>query len=214
MIVVAGGAATRFGGEKLMAEIAGRPLICHTVEAVSSAVDITVVVARADLVEPMTMLGLDAVITQGGETRTDSELAGLAALGREYDLIGIHDAARPLVSPDLVERLYLRADEVGGAVPTLEPGQFLIDRRRLRPVTGLVTVQTPQVFRGAELLAAFVHAARGGFEGHDTVDVLERFGNLDIAAVEGDPDNLKVTFQADLEVVRARLEGSSRSASR
>lgn len=209
MIVVAGGSATRFGGDKLMVEIAGRPLISHTVAAVSRAVDTTVVVARADLVEPMTELGLDAAITAGGATRTASELAGLATLGREYDLIGIHDAARPLVSPDLVERLYMKADEVGGAVPTLEPSQFLIDRRRLEPATGLVTVQTPQVFRGPELLAAFVHAARTGFEGHDTVEVLERFGEVDIAAVEGDPENLKVTFQDDLDLVRARLEESS-----
>lgn len=214
MIVVAGGSATRFGGEKLMAEVAGEPLISHTVASVSGSADITVVVTRPDIVEPMTRLGLDAVITQGGRTRTDSELAGLAALGKEYDLIGIHDAARPLVSPDLVERLFQRADEVGGAVPTLEPTQFLVDRRRLAPVNDLVTVQTPQVFRGPELFAAYVHAARTGFEGHDTVDVVERFGDLDIAAVAGDPGNVKVTFQADLDVVRSRLEGSSRSAPR
>lgn len=197
-----------------MAEVAGEPLISHAVASVSGSADITVVVTRPDLIEPMTQLGLDALITPGGQTRTDSELAGLAALGREYDLIGIHDAARPLVPPELVERLYRKADEVGGAVPTLKPTHFLIDRRRLMPVTDLVTVQTPQVFRGPELFAAYVHAARTGFEGHDTVDVVERFGDVEIAAVPGDPGNLKVTFQADLDAVRSHLEGSSRSAPR
>ncbi len=211
MIVVAGGTATRFGGDKLLADIGGRPLIAHTIEAVAAAADVTVVAARADLVARVEGLGLGVVVTAGGETRTDSELAGLTALGREYDLIGIHDGARPLVTRDLVELLYQRAEETGGAVPAVGVGTPLIDRRTTRPISGAVRVQTPQVFRGPELLAAFVRAAQTGFSGHDTVDVIQEFSDLEVAAVTGDPANIKVTYPGDLEVVRRALEGPSRS---
>jgi 2-C-methyl-D-erythritol 4-phosphate cytidylyltransferase len=207
MIVVAGGTSSRFGGEKLMATISGRPLIAHSIEAVSSNTDITVVATRADLVEEIKELGLGVVVTIGGQTRTDSELAGLTALGREYELIGIHDGARPLVKPDLIELLYAKALEVGGAVPTLEPAHMLIDKKSLTMVENAHTVQTPQVFQGPGLLAAYVKAAQTSFAGHDTVDVVQRFGDLEIAAVPGDASNIKVTYPEDLEAVRTALEG-------
>lgn len=209
MIVVAAGSATRFGGEKLLADIGGKPLISHTIEAVSAVSDTVVVVARSDLVQPFKDLGHDIIVTKGGQTRTDSELAGLAALGREYDLIGIHDGARPLVKASLMERLFEKADEVGGAAPTLEPERLLVDSLSLRPIVNAVTVQTPQVFRGPGLLAAYVKAAQTAVVAHDSVEVVQRFGDLDIALVEGDRENIKVTFQADLEMVRSRLEAAS-----
>lgn len=198
----------------MMADIAGRPLIAHTLDAVIDTVDVVVVATRPDLVDRVEDLGVDVIVTTGGSTRTDSELAGLTALGREYDLIGIHDAARPMVRPGLVELLYETAEESGGAVPVLEPDRILFGRRSLTPVAGAVTVQTPQVFRGPELLAAYVRAANTGFEGHDTIDVIQRFGELEIVAVEGDPGNIKVTFPADLETVRSSLEGLSRTEPR
>lgn len=214
MIVVAGGSATRFGGEKLMADVAGRPLIAHTIEAVSGPADITIVSARIDLIDQIEALGLEIRVIAGGSTRTDSEMAGLAALGREYDLIGIHDGARPLVAPTMVEALYKKAAEVGGAVPALDPGLLLVDRARVKPITDAVSVQTPQIFRGPELLAAYVRAAQTGFEGHDTMDVVGQFGDLQVTALEGDPGNIKVTYQSDLETIRSRLEAPSRSEPR
>jgi len=205
MIVAAGGAATRFGGEKLLAEVAGRPLIAHTLEAVAPTADITVVAARAGLEGRIESLGFDVIVTTGGATRTLSELAALTALGREVDLIGAHDAARPLVKASMIETLFAMAAKQGGAVPTLDPRAPLVGRRRLEPVVGAVRAQTPQVFRGPDLLAAYVRAAKAGFDCHDTADVIQRFSDLDIASVEGDPDNIKVTYPEDLETVRSRL---------
>jgi 2-C-methyl-D-erythritol 4-phosphate cytidylyltransferase len=207
MIVVAGGTASRFGGDKLIVEVAGRPLISHTVDAVSPGMDITVVVARSDLVEAIRSFGHDAVVTSGGETRTDSELAGLTALGREYDLIGIHDGARPLISRELIEVLFETADTVGGAAPTLDPGRMLIDAKTQRPLTSAMSVQTPQVFQGPGLLAAYVKAAQTSVTAQDSVEVVQRFGDLEIAAVPGDPLNIKVTYPEDLEKVRPFLAG-------
>lgn len=211
MIVVAGGTATRFGGDKLMAEIGGRPLIAHTVEAVVPTADVTVVATRADLVERVKRLDLGAVVTTGGQTRTDSELAGLTALGREFDLIGIHDGARPLVTRTMADLLFRTADDVGGAVPVIDVETPLIERRTLRPIHDAVRVQTPQVFRGPALLAAFVRAAQTEFTGHDTVDLVHQFSDLEVAAVPGDRENVKVTYPEDLDTVRKVLEDPSRS---
>lgn len=214
MIVVAGGSASRFGGEKLLVEVGDKPLISHSIEAVAGASDIVVVAARPDLVNPIEQLGHEAIVTMGGKTRTDSELAGLMALGREYDLIGIHDAARPLVTPELVETLFEKAEEVGGAVPTLPPPLPLVEKGALRPIPDVVTVQTPQIFRGPGLLAAYVRAAQTSVSAYDTVEVVQRFGDLDVALVPGEPTNLKVTYPEDIEKVKEILEDRARSEAR
>ncbi|HIE21158.1 MAG TPA: hypothetical protein EYP73_00995 [Acidimicrobiia bacterium] len=211
MIVVGAGSSSRFGGDKLMAEVAGRPLVAHTMKAVAGAAEICVLVCRAEQQPALNDLGLGVTIVPGGATRTVSEMAGLAALGGEIDLIAIHDAARPLVKRTLVETLYETAADVGGAVPVLEPNRILIDRRTLRPLEGAMLAQTPQVFRGPELLGAYVRAAQAGFEGLDTADVMLEFGDVPIAAVPGDPTNLKVTYPEDLSLVRKMLEDASRS---
>jgi 2-C-methyl-D-erythritol 4-phosphate cytidylyltransferase len=214
MIVVGGGSSSRFGSDKLMIDIAGQPLIAHTVLAVRDSVDMCVLVCRGDQMDTIEKLDLGVSIVRGGATRTDSELSGLAALGGEYGLIGVHDGARPLISRDLIERLYEEAANVGGAVPILEPEQLLVDRKYHMPVQNASTVQTPQVFNGPELLATYVRAAQRSFEGDDTVEVIQKFSNIDIAAVRGDPLNIKVTHQDDIEMIRAHFEGSAHSEPR
>lgn len=208
MIVVGGGSSARFGSDKLMLDIAGQPLIAHTVSAVKDSVDMCVLVCREDQIDTLERLNLAATVVPGGVTRTDSELSGLAALGREYGQIGIHDGARPLVSRELIEKLFEVANDVGAAVPVLQTQQLLVDRRYHRPVQNASTVQTPQVFKGPDLLAAYVRAAQTAFEGADTVEVIQKFGTIDIAAVPGDPLNIKVTHPDDLELVRTHFEGS------
>jgi UDPglucose 6-dehydrogenase len=83
MIVVGGGSSTRFGEDKLMVEVAGRPLVAHTVEAVAFTAQITVLVCRPDQQAALESLGLEVIIVPGGATRTTSEMAGLAALGHQ-----------------------------------------------------------------------------------------------------------------------------------
>lgn len=214
MIVVGGGTSRRFGSDKLLADVNGRPLIGHTIDAIADRVDICVVVCGREVAETLGKSHPDIVVVRGGATRTRSEIEGLAALGDTPALIGIHDAARPLVSADSTDRLFALAEDHGGAVPVLEAGRVLIDKATRLPVTGLRRAQTPQVFRGPELLAAYDRAARAGFEGHDTVEVVHEYSQLEIVAVPGDPFNIKVTFPADLETIRASLAGPSRTSPR
>lgn len=211
MIIVGGGSSTRFGSDKLLAEVAGRPLISHTIDAVADLVDTCVVVCRSETIDEIAGMREHIVVAAGGSTRTSSEMAGLAALGGERDLIGIHDAARPAVDAALVERLFTLAAEEGGAVPVVEPEKVMLDRKTHRPVGGLRRAQTPQVFRGPELLSAYVRAAQAGFEAHDTVEVMQRFSDVTIVAVAGDPANVKVTFPEDVDLVNETIRARSRT---
>jgi 2-C-methyl-D-erythritol 4-phosphate cytidylyltransferase len=208
MIIVAGGSSVRFGGDKLMTPVAGLPLVAHTVSAVRDHVDRCVLVCREDQIPALDRLGLGASLVPGGPSRTASEMAGLNAIGGPASLIGIHDGARPLVRAELVERLFETADRVGGAIPVVEPARPLVTRSDLSPVRRAVVAQTPQVFRGEQLLAAYVSAAKMGYEAQDTAEIAQRFGRLVIEGVPGDPGNIKVTDPGDLDLVRAALETS------
>lgn len=207
MIIVAAGTGERYGADKLWEDVGGRPLLAHTIEAVSSSVDTCVVVCRHDRLRDVEDLRLNVESVPGGPSRTASEMAGLAVLGPGHALIGIHDGARPIVRADLVEALFERADEVGGAVPVLQPNGFYLSKSDGRPLEDVVAVQTPQVFRGRELHTAFTSAARDGVTGHDTLALVRRFSDLRISAVPGDPDNIKVTYPEDLKKVRDLIPG-------
>ncbi|MGD2043988.1 MAG: 2-C-methyl-D-erythritol 4-phosphate cytidylyltransferase [Acidimicrobiia bacterium] len=211
MIIVGGGSSTRFGSDKLLAEVAGRPLIAHTIDAVADHVDSCVVVCRPEILDEVVAIREGIIAAPGGATRTLSEMAGLAALGGEVDLIGIHDAARPAVEGALVDLLFSTAAEQGGAVPVVAPEKVILDRKTHRPAMGLRLAQTPQVFRGPDLMSAYVKAARTGYEAHDTVEVMQRFAGVTIVAVPGDPANVKVTFPEDLDPVSETIRARSRT---
>lgn len=208
MVIVAAGSSTRFGADKLMSDISGKPLIAHTVMAVKSAVDFCVLVARADQIGALEALDLGIDIVPGAATRTGSETAGLAAVPPSR-LIGIHDGARPAISSGLIDQLFEAATRHGGAVPGLPPLRPLIERDGLTPVGNAAAVQTPQVFWGPELKSAYLAANQSGFTGFDTADVVRNFTNLEVAVVPGDPGNIKITYPEDLEAARLALSPSA-----
>lgn len=203
MIIVAAGSSSRFGSDKMAADVDGRSLLEVTVGRVLEHVTQLVVVCRPRSIGSIEMAGVDVV--PGGPTRTASEIAGVDAVRPEADLIGVHDGARPLVSYELIDRLFTLADEVGGAVPVLPSP--LIGKEDLVPLREAVVVQTPQVFRADALRHAYRLAARDHFHGHDTADVVARYTGVTVAAEPGDESNIKVTYPADLEAVRIGLRG-------
>lgn len=214
MIIVGAGTSTRFGRDKLLTPVGGLPLVAHSVNTIRPKVDRCVLVHRADQERRIASLRLGVDLVIGGATRTDSERAGLDALDDRYELIGIHDAARPLVSTELIDALFETAEEHGGAIPVIRPGEPIVDRRTLQPVDGVAAAQTPQVFRSSALREAYELATAAGFEGHDTAEVVQRFTECSIAAIEGEAANLKVTYPADTTLIEALLEENARSAPR
>jgi 2-C-methyl-D-erythritol 4-phosphate cytidylyltransferase len=218
-IVLAGGSGSRMARteNKVYLPLGGRALLAWSLEVFehSEAVDRIVLVVRegdepvaASVTDQLSITKLSAVVV-GGSTRHESEHAGLESIAApieagEVDLVAIHDAARPFVTQELLRHILDAAREHGGAVPGLElGGEFLLrvngdDPPAPVPTQELRRVQTPQAFRARELLEAYRRASAAGFHGKDTAESVERFGELDVAMVEGDPRNIKVTFVGDL----------------
>lgn len=209
-IILAAGRGERFGGPKVLAELGGVPVLLHAVRAfLSSQVVQELIVVAQPTMEPQVVALLEALdfpvrVIPGGKRRRDSALAGVEEAKSEYVLI--HDAARPLVPPELIRRVLLAAEEHGAAVPVIpvvdtlryvENG-FLSGKSVSR--ASLFAMQTPQAFRRDLLLSALREADE---ELPDDAEALLRRG-IPVAAVPGDPKNLKITYPEDL-LLLARL---------
>jgi 2-C-methyl-D-erythritol 4-phosphate cytidylyltransferase len=204
-VVVAAGSSTRFGRPKQYVELCGRRVLDWSVASARQSCHGVVVVLPAADVAGARVAGADAV-RAGGPTRSGSVRAGLAAVPAAAEVIVVHDAARPLARPELwsavVDAVVAGADAaipgvaVTDTVKRLTPGGTVetLDRSRL------VAVQTPQAFRAAALRAA--HAAEP--EASDDAALIEAAGGR-VVVVEGDPDNMKLTGPADLDVLSVLL---------
>jgi 2-C-methyl-D-erythritol 4-phosphate cytidylyltransferase len=199
-IVVAGGSGSRYGAQKQFAALAGRTVAERSVAAARSVADRVVLVVPAG--SGPAAHGADLVVT-GGATRSASVRAGLAAVGEDAEVVVVHDAARPLARPELFAAVLdaVRAGAAGAicAVALSDTVKKVVrDDRGVRVLstlerTDLVAVQTPQAFRPDALRRA--HA--GEPEATDDAALVEALG-LEVAVVEGDPGNLKLTTPDDL----------------
>jgi len=150
-------------------------------------------------------------VTVGGRTRTESVHRGMLRVRADADYLLVHDGARPILRPALLERVMRAACKTGAAIPALPvgptikqvgPGGFVV---RTLKREGLREVQTPQVFRRACLVEALHRAHRQGEEATDCATLVERLGHR-VKVVEGDPLNMKVTTPLDLIVAEALLK--------
>ena len=214
VVVVAAGSSARMAGiDKLQATLLGRPLLAWTLDALRAATSTRtlVLVAAPDRVEQMAafpwVASTEARVVAGGPRRQDSVAAGLTAT--DGDVVLVHDGARPLVSPSLVDRVAAATVALGAAIPgwpVVETLKRVVDGRIIETVdrTGVVVAQTPQGGRRADLLAALALVGADGREVTDEAALLESMG-VPIAVVDGEADNLKITTPADLERAEAIL---------
>jgi len=211
-LIVAAGQGARAGGTvpKQFAPLAGRPMIAHSYEALAShrAVDEVLVVIGEGQEEALeTALGPVRFVT-GGATRRESVRNGLEALG-EVARVLIHDAARPLLSAAVVDRLLDALDADEGAVPGLPVSDTLVSAAgELIPRDGLLRVQTPQAFRYAAIREAH-RAWPPEREATDDAQMVRALGRR-VAVVPGDPMLEKVTHPADFAAAEARHAASLR----
>ncbi|MGE5591611.1 MAG: 2-C-methyl-D-erythritol 4-phosphate cytidylyltransferase [Bacillota bacterium] len=219
-IIPAAGQGTRMGGgtAKQFLPLLGKPMLAHTLAAFEAATSITqvVLVVGSDLLdacrrEIVERYGFRKVhgIVPGGKERQDSVYSGLRSLGPGYDLVMVHDAARPLVTPEILDRAVAEARGKGAvvaAVPVkdtikvVDAGAVVETPERDR----LWAAQTPQVFPYALLLEAHQAALEDGFMGTDDAALVERLGRP-VHIVEGSPENLKITTPEDLMLAEAIL---------
>jgi 2-C-methyl-D-erythritol 4-phosphate cytidylyltransferase len=218
-IIVAAGRGERFGSEdKILLPLLGRPVLAHVLDAIerTASVSTVVVVTRAsalDRVEALLFSGdwlKTRRVVSGGSRRQDSVAAGLKLVPDTADLVLIHDAARPLVTPDLIDRCIAAALPHGAiaAIPVTDTlKQVGEDGRILRtiPREALWAAQTPQVYPREKLRTVIHHPA---FHEHTYTDEAALFEIMgwSVAVVPGDPDNIKVTWPGDLERAEAVLQ--------
>jgi 2-C-methyl-D-erythritol 4-phosphate cytidylyltransferase len=204
-IVPAGGSGERLGADRPKAFVvcAGRPLIEWSLEVLDAVCDRVIVAAPPDYDE-----GPDRV--RGGESRSASVRNAVAA-AEEADVFVVHDAARPLVNRDLVERcleaLVPGIDGAIAAIPMTDTvKEVAADGRVLRTLdrSTLWAIQTPQVFRADILRRALERDAAALAAATDDAWLVDDVGGV-ITVVESYPENLKVTRESDLRIAEAFL---------
>lgn len=208
-IIVAAGRGTRAGGDlpKQWQMLNGQPVLAHTLAAFAKMPRV-LVIHSDDRARAEAIAG-DALIVEGGATRDASVMNALLALeGAGPRKVLIHDGARPLVSAALIGRVLDALDHGPAAAPALAVTDALwtgVQGRvtGTRDRAGLYRAQTPQGFHFAAILAA--HRAHPGGAADD-VEVARAAG-LDVTIVEGEEDNLKLTFPGDFSRAAAILKG-------
>ena len=220
-IVPAAGRGSRFGSElpKQYLDVAGRPLISHTLQALLAHPTVqgaVVVLAEGDTLWPgwQTLADKPLVTCIGGSERADSVLAGLAALPesvRPDDFVLVHDAARPNLRREDLDQLLNRGrvDPVGAilAAPVRDTLKHAGDDGGIdgtEPRERLWRALTPQLFRRLQLTRALEAARDAGVAVTDESMAMERQGHRPLL-VEGSEDNLKVTTPADLALLEFLL---------
>lgn len=224
-LVVAAGSSSRMGGvNKLLQPLDGVPVLVRTLAAfqVAGSVDEIIVAAREEDILEISQLcrtyGLTKCVKviRGGESRVHSALLAALEASPEMELLAVHDGARPLVTPELIDRVAAAAARCSAAVPAValkdtvkavrQDGgvEETLDRERLR------AVQTPQIFEAGLLKAALQSALEQEAPVTDDASAVERLGKV-VFLVEGEEENLKITTPVDLilaeAIVKAREEG-------
>lgn len=220
LIVVAGGKGLRMGGElpKQFQNIGGRPILMVTLErlhAIDPSMQL-VLVLPADQFDFWKELcrqydfAVPLLLTQGGATRFHSVQNGLAQVDDlDEALVGVHDGVRPFVSQKVVDDCFREAWIHGAAIPMIELQDSLRHIVGGNGVTEVVPrdryrlVQTPQVFKLSVLRRAYEQRFIESFT--DDASVVEAAG-MEVVAVEGNRENIKITTPFDMSVARTLME--------
>jgi 2-C-methyl-D-erythritol 4-phosphate cytidylyltransferase len=210
----------------------GSPILAHTVRKFlhSEKVSEIVVAVRADDVEWVTELLRDllhkeertilARAVAGGDSRQQSVENAFSTLSPDTELVAVHDAVRPFVDVETIDRAIEEARAHGAAIVGIVPVDTVkqvssaqaagakvrttLSRERL------VLAQTPQVFRYEVLKRAFEQARKDGFTGTDESSLVERLETVEVSVVLGNERNIKITRPNDMELARLFLQQDNR----
>ncbi|MBW3622928.1 MAG: 2-C-methyl-D-erythritol 4-phosphate cytidylyltransferase [Armatimonadetes bacterium] len=209
---------------KLLIPLGGKPVLAHTLLAFERCAEVDGIVlvgspadhaayrqvaAAAGLKKPL-------LLAEGGASRQESVARGLAALPDSVEIVAVHDAARPLVSPEVISRTIHAAREHGAGlagIPMVDTVKRIDAEGRIietLPRSELFAAQTPQTFRVSLLREAHARAAEAGIDATDDAALVERLGHP-VLVVPGDRRNLKLTTPEDLIVAEALLSVEHRA---
>ena len=212
LVIVGGGSGRRFGGNKLLEIWREMPLFLHSMRTLGGSFPAghrVFVAPESDREEFVRIAAqflpeMPFVFVNGGATRSASVQAGLAALPETAEYVAIHDAARPLATAELLERVMTAAQRVGGAVP----GRRVVDTLKRGNSDGLIAqtvarndlwaVETPQCFLLERLREAYRICPESQT---DDAGIME-YAGFPVALVEDPGENFKITYPEDLRKLR------------
>jgi 2-C-methyl-D-erythritol 4-phosphate cytidylyltransferase len=232
-IIVAAGASERMGFDKLFAPLGGKPMVAHTIEAFeqTSSVDEIILVGRKEsLGELRKLLGAKTKVRNlvaGGMRRQDSVRAGLQRVAEPADYVSVHDAARPLITPAKITRVFEIAREHGAAA-LAEPISDTLKRADVDPFDSgservlvasesvdrhqLFAMQTPQVFARELLVEAYEALAAKNICVTDEVSAVQHLGRK-VVLVPNQDFNFKITYPRDFLLAEFVFRRRTREAS-
>lgn len=149
-------------------------------------------------------------LVEGGESRQQSVENALATLSSDTELVAVHDAVRPFIELDTLEKVFAEAAETGAAIVGIVPVDTVkqVHRNKVRatiPRERLILTQTPQVFRYSLLRQAFAKAREDQFIGTDESSLVERLDQVEVSVVSGSDRNIKITKPSDMDLARLFL---------
>jgi 2-C-methyl-D-erythritol 4-phosphate cytidylyltransferase len=227
VIIPAAGLGTRMGrgvpekegiSRKQFMLLNGSPILVHTIRkfVLSPLVSEIIVALRADDIqwanELFAQQGFSKTVRtiEGGETRQQSVENALTAIPPDTELVAVHDAVRPFIEIDTIEKVIQEAASTGAAIVGIVPVDTVkqVHRNKVRatlPRDRLVLTQTPQVFKTELLRQAFAKARQDLFIGTDESSLVERLEQVEVSVVSGNDRNIKITKPADMELARLYL---------
>lgn len=222
-VILAGGTGDRFGreGGKQLVEIAGKPVLTWSAETFDAVGDIglIVIVCPEERHEEYLKRAVDpfpfvtpVVLAPSGVIRQESSFSGLEYVPDDFEYVVMHDGARPLVTPQLVEHTIatvkgnLDCDGAIVAHPAIDTLKVVENGVVMGTPDRSVfwNAQTPQVFRTGIIRRAHAAALSDGFVGTDDSALIERLGGR-VLVVEGPRDNMKLTVPEDYDLLRAAV---------
>ena len=234
VILPAAGLGTRMGREKSGTSrkqfmlLEGAPILIHTIRKFllcPSVNEIIVALRAEDMDWARGLIHAEhpqkpVHVVQGGDSRQQSVENALATLSPGTELVAVHDAVRPFIDSELVERVIAEAAETGAAIVGIVPVDTVkkVHKNKIRstlPREHLVLAQTPQVFRFDLLKKAFEAARADNFTGTDEASLVERLEEVEVSVVQGSDRNIKITRPSDMDLARLflgeELEGTTAS---
>lgn len=227
VIIPAAGLGTRMGrsapekegiSRKQFMLLNGSPILIHTIRKFVSSPSVSEIVVA---LRPDDMTWAAEIFqaqkfakpvrtVPGGETRQESVANALATVANDTELVAVHDAVRPFVERETIERVIHEADETGAAIVGIVPVDTVkqVHRNKVRatlPRERLILTQTPQVFRLDLLRQAFERAKQDAFVGTDESSLVERLEEIEVSVVLGTDRNIKITKPSDMELARLYL---------
>jgi len=219
VILPAAGRSSRFGDKhykKPFAPLDNRAVWMHSAERFLNRDDViqtTLVISPEDqeyfsfkFAANAAILGIEVV--QGGAERSDSVAKALERVKPDADFVCVHDAARPCIANEWIDKIFHAAEQSGAAIFAIPVSGTLKRVKDMKivetvPRSGLWEAQTPQVFRRDLLIEAY--AKRGTFQATDDAQLVERLGKP-VTIVPGSPINLKITTREDLRLAEQALK--------